>query len=118
MLLIEKTVVFYAAHSVRAFGDTHKCAKLHGHTYTLTVWAETNLEKPLEFSKLEGAIRSIVDKFDHSNLNDHTEMIGGEPTVERLVAYIASQLSASAPVRQLRLQETQSSAVLWEATKC
>ena len=113
-MLVEKTVHFYAAHSVTTFGVGHKCANLHGHTYTLTVWADTLPHHPLEFSTLESGIRSIVDKFDHSNLNDHAELIGGEPTVERLAAYIGHELQKTLPVKRLRLQETQSSAVCLE----
>jgi 6-pyruvoyl-tetrahydropterin synthase len=59
MLLVEKTVVFYAAHSVRAFGISHKCARLHGHTYTLTVWVETSIDRPVEFSVVEQEVRGL-----------------------------------------------------------
>ena len=113
-MLVEKTVHFYSAHSVTAFGVEHKCARLHGHTYTLTVWVETSLENPVEFSKVEQAIRCIVSKFDHANLNDHVELIRGEPTVERLVWFIANKLKEAIPVKRVRLQETQSSAVMLE----
>jgi 6-pyruvoyltetrahydropterin/6-carboxytetrahydropterin synthase len=114
MMLVEKTVVFYAAHSVTAFGLVHKCARLHGHTYTLTVWVETSICKPVEFSTIEREVRCIVDAFDHSNLNDHAITIGGEPTVERLVWYIGNKLKQQIPVKRVRLQETQSSAVVME----
>jgi 6-pyruvoyltetrahydropterin/6-carboxytetrahydropterin synthase len=118
MMLVEKTVVFYAAHSVTAFGPEHKCSRLHGHTYTLTVWVETDIDKPVEFSTVEHEVRCIVDTFDHSNLNDHATMIGGEPTVERLVWYIGNRLKQQIPVRRVRLQETQSSAVCLELDRC
>lgn len=114
MMLVEKTTHFYAAHSVSIFGQGHKCNKLHGHTYILTVFVETSVELPLEFSRLEAAVRDITGKFDHSNLNDHVELIGGEPTVERLAAYIGHELQKTLPVKRLRLQETQSSAVCLE----
>jgi 6-pyruvoyltetrahydropterin/6-carboxytetrahydropterin synthase len=113
MLTVEKTTVFYAAHSVKCFGAEHKCSRKHGHSYTVTVWASTSLENPLEFTKLEEAMAGLLWKWDHNDLNEvYPE---DDPTVEFLCCKLAGHLLYhKVPVKKIRIQETQSSAVVWQ----
>jgi 6-pyruvoyltetrahydropterin/6-carboxytetrahydropterin synthase len=114
MLTVEKTTVFYAAHSVRCFGPEHKCSRKHGHSYTVTVWASTSLENPLEFSRLEEAMAGLLSKWDHNDLNEVYP--DEDPTVEFLCYKLAGHLLYhKVPVVKIRIQETQSSAVVWQS---
>jgi 6-pyruvoyltetrahydropterin/6-carboxytetrahydropterin synthase len=114
MLQVEKTKTFYAAHSVKCFGSEHKCSRKHGHSYIVTVWATTYQEHPLEFSSLEQAMDSLISQWDHNDLNEVYPKC--DPTVEFLcVRLVEHLLDSGIPVTKIRIQETQSSAVVWNA---
>lgn len=113
MLEIFKEFVFYAAHQVACFGQNHKCNRLHGHSYHLTVFAETSVDNPYEFGKLEADCLKVIQMLDHNYLNDLKDHLGGEPTTERLACWILRELrNASHPVTRLTLKETNSSGVV------
>lgn len=113
LVLVEKTKTFYAAHRVSVFGHEHKCNRLHGHSYTVTVWVKSNINHPVPFADAEAALDAIIGQWDHQCLNDFEQNLGGEPTTERVAAYIYSAM-AGVGVHRVRVQETASSAVVVE----
>lgn len=74
---ISKKWTFDAAH--RLPNHQGKCAQPHGHTYTVTVRVEGEVEPidgrssegmVLDFDALEGAWQAIKPRLDHRDLND------------------------------------------------
>ncbi len=122
--LITKLFRFEAAHNLP--GHRGKCARLHGHSYRL----ELTLRGPIkdlpdhsdygmvmDFEDLSKIVRtSVLDRIDHSNLNDVTEIY---TTAENLAHWIWHSLLAAGLTEELlfriRLWETDTSFV--EITK-
>ena len=103
----------YCAHSIRSFGENHKCAALHGHTYKIRVEVHcdidptTNISMP--FDDIEAAWQECGGIYDHTNLNDS---LCPNPTTEALAMQLQGQLTVAIgkPVT-ITVQETESSGV-------
>jgi 6-pyruvoyltetrahydropterin/6-carboxytetrahydropterin synthase len=105
---ISKSWNFAASHTIDTLPEGHKCKRLHGHTYTVTL--ELSSEKldehgfVVDFAKLD-AFGDWVSELDHRHLNDvlrdtrldnKAEMIRRaakftNPTCENLADWILSQ---------------------------
>lgn len=72
-----------AAHQLPHVPQGHKCARLHGHTYHLTVTVEGPVGEDgfvIDFADVKHAVKPVLDQLDHYYLN---EIPGLEnPTVE------------------------------------
>ena len=80
---------FAAAHFLR---DYHgKCENLHGHNYKVYAHVQgNNLDEGgmlLDFSQLKKALKEVISKLDHSNLND-IAYFDQNPSAERIAMYI------------------------------
>lgn len=69
-LKISKTYTFDAAHQLE--GHNGKCARLHGHTYQVTVWCKgTQMQwgpantMVLDYFDLDRIMKPIVEELDH-----------------------------------------------------
>jgi 6-pyruvoyltetrahydropterin/6-carboxytetrahydropterin synthase len=89
MFSIGKAFTFEAAHRLGSLPDGHKCARPHGHSYTV----EVILESPVlsvpgfvaDFAELE-PVRAYLDRsWDHRDLN---EVLAVEPTSENIARYL------------------------------
>lgn len=92
VFLIEKSFTFSAAHCLREQVDTHKCANLHGHNYTVTVAVQSHVAPKgmvIDCGLIAKAVEPLVDQLDHSNLNDHFQF---ETTSENLAKWFYDQL--------------------------
>jgi len=73
MYVISKEFSFCASHQLAHLPDTHKCARLHGHNYvvTLEVSAGTLDERGfvVDYGEMDAFAR-YVETFDHRHLND------------------------------------------------
>jgi len=89
-LRVEST--FDAAHKL--VGYKGKCARLHGHTWKVEVFVVGEKLNDIgilaDFKILKDRLKEIIEKFDHSLLNDFKEI--GNPTVENLSRYIFQNL--------------------------
>jgi 6-pyruvoyl-tetrahydropterin synthase len=75
----------------------------------------SGLAHPYEFGVLEKDCLAVIGVLDHSNLNDHSQRIGGEPTTERLATWIFDELrKTGCPVFRVELRETNTSGVVIE----
>lgn len=106
---IRKQFAFEAAHVLPH--HTGKCSRLHGHSYRLDVTVEGPLEAAgpasgmvVDFDELARIVRAtIVDKLDHTHLNDTIE----NPTSENIVVWIWRRLAPQLPgLAELTLWET------------
>ena len=87
---IDKTYQFAAAHHLEGLPEGHKCARVHGHTYAVTVTVGSNeLHGPgfvTDFADLE-PFRNYIDAMaDHHLLN---EVLDVNPTAENIARHLA-----------------------------
>ena len=104
---------FDAAHYLPNYEG--KCSRLHGHTWTLEVEvsssklisAGSEVGMVVDFAKLKNAVnREILNRLDHTLLNDTVE----NPTCENLLEWIWKALfsihEGGVVLERLRLYET------------
>lgn len=113
---IGKTFTFDAAHQLAGLPAGHKCARLHGHTYTVEiVLAGKRLEEPgfvTDFADLAPFKRYLDAQLDHRLLN---EQLPCEPTSENLARHLAEwflqhlQPHIGGRLERVRVSETGSS---------
>jgi len=81
---------FEAAHRLPGVPDGHKCARLHGHSYRVSVTCEGPVTEPagwvIDFGQMKDAMAPLLAELDHRTLN---EVEGLEnPTAEHLARWI------------------------------
>jgi hypothetical protein len=69
--------------------------RLHGHSYKITVWAQTNPENPTPLGLLSGFSSMVKADLDHYYLNDKIE----NPTMERIALWIYEHIQGPRPSR-------------------
>ena len=97
---LRKTFHIEAAHRLPHVPVGHKCARLHGHSFTI----EVVLEGPvgaltgwvMDYAEIKEAFKPIYDRLDHNYLN---EVPGLEnPTSENLALWVWRFLKPSLPL--------------------
>jgi len=93
-----------------------KCANPygHGHNYTVEVLVggapDPVTGMVMDLVELDAAVaREVLEPFDHTNLNLHSEFAGRVPTSENFCIAIFERLARALPgnaLRQVRLEET------------
>jgi 6-pyruvoyltetrahydropterin/6-carboxytetrahydropterin synthase len=96
---LTKDFFFEAAHSLPNVPESHKCRRIHGHSYRVEISVEGEVDPALgwlyDHSLISVAMKPIVDHLDHRYLN---EVPGLEnPTIENLCAWIWKQIEAKCP---------------------
>ena len=80
---------FEAAHALPRLPETHKCRRMHGHSFQAQVGAE-------DLARLIPSLKNVYDRLDHTCLN---EIEGLEnPTAEMLAAWIWERLKPKLPM--------------------
>lgn len=113
---IAKRFTFDAGHHLPSLPAGHKCARPHGHTYTVEVQVtSTVLAQPgwvADFADLDPLKTYLQSTFDHRYLNEVVEF---EPTSERLAQHLYDWcvdnlrlLHGHAQVAAVRVSETPS----------
>ncbi|MFT3906350.1 MAG: 6-carboxytetrahydropterin synthase QueD [Steroidobacteraceae bacterium] len=98
-----------AAHRLPNVPAGHKCARLHGHSFRISVHVRGDLDPQLgwvqDFADIKSAVQPVHDALDHRYLN---EVPGLEnPTSERLAVWIWDQLAPLLPgLSCVRIHET------------
>jgi 6-pyruvoyltetrahydropterin/6-carboxytetrahydropterin synthase len=122
MISITKEFTFDAAHRLylgdRTPEENHeifgKCCKIHGHTYLLRITVTGLLDDTgmiIHFSKLKTIVRELViDRYDHSMLNEIDEFTDVPPTAEVMASHIFTCLEGRLKAQKIII----SSVVLYE----
>ena len=106
---IHKDFTFEAAHRLPNVPEGHKCARLHGHSYRVSV----HLEGPLgetsgwvaDFGDISAAVAPVREQLDHHYLNDIPGL--ENPTSEVLAIWIWDRLDGALPqLSQISVHET------------
>ncbi len=90
--IVGKTFRFEAAHSLPQLEQGHKCRGLHGHSYKVLVEIEGHVDAHgfvVDFNDISKAMKPIIDKLDHSNLND---IFAQASTAENIAIWIAKEV--------------------------
>jgi 6-pyruvoyltetrahydropterin/6-carboxytetrahydropterin synthase len=88
---------FDAAHYLRGYKG--KCENLHGHRYTIVV--KVTAEKlndigiAYDFTDLKAHLNSILERFDHTCLNDVKPFDKINPSAENIASVIYKELKKS-----------------------
>lgn len=104
-----KEFTFEAAHRLPAVPAGHKCARLHGHSFAVTVHVRGAVDARtgwvMDFGEIKAAFAPLHEQLDHRNLN---EISGLEnPTSEVLARWIWERLAGTLPgLSQVVVRET------------
>ncbi len=87
---LRKTMTFESAHRLPHLPETHKCFRLHGHSFKATFVVRGPLVQPagwvMDFAAMKEVAGAVIDQLDHRYLN---EIDGLEnPTSEVLARWI------------------------------
>lgn len=106
---IRKTFGFEAAHRLPRLDPSHKCSRLHGHSFKVTLVVRGELTKELDwvidFGDIKKIFSPLLEQLDHHYLN---EIPGLEnPTSEVLARWIYRGLITELPgLHQVIVSET------------
>ena len=97
---LRKTFQFEAAHKLPLLAETHKCYRLHGHSFSaeIVVSGEANpkLGWLIDYAEISAAFKPLWEQLDHHYLN---EVPGLEnPTSENIAVWIWNQLKPLLPL--------------------
>ena len=96
---ITQAVTFEAAHRLPNVPATHRCHRLHGHSYRV----ELRLEGPVDlhsgfvadFFDIETAFGPLLARLDHQYLNDIEGL--ANPTAENIAIWVWERTKAALP---------------------
>ena len=114
---IYKEFTFESAHRLPNVPDGHKCARLHGHSFRVTVHVRgpvgTVSGWVMDFADIKAAWKPLHDALDHRYLN---EIPGLEnPTSEVLATWIWERLAPRLPgLARIEVRETCTSGCVYE----
>jgi 6-pyruvoyltetrahydropterin/6-carboxytetrahydropterin synthase len=97
---LRKTFQFEAAHLLPRLPETHKCRRLHGHSFQVELAVggdcDANLGWVIDYADISEAFKPIWERLDHFYLN---EVPGLEnPTSENIALWIWKELKPKLPL--------------------
>jgi 6-pyruvoyltetrahydropterin/6-carboxytetrahydropterin synthase len=116
---IFKEFSFDAAHRLPHVGEGHKCARLHGHTYKVTIFVVgavgENSGWVMDFGEIKKAFKPILNQLDHYYLNDIDGL--DNPTAENIARWIWQRLKPDLPaLSKILIKETCTSGCIYEGS--
>jgi 6-pyruvoyltetrahydropterin/6-carboxytetrahydropterin synthase len=106
---IFKEFTVEAAHRLPNLPATHKCSRLHGHSFRIAVYLQGPVDAHLgwvqDFADVKAAFRPLFDQIDHNYLNDVPGL--DNPTSENLARWVWQQLKPKLPaLSRVEIRET------------
>ena len=97
---LRKSFQFEAAHLLPRLPKTHKCRRLHGHSFSVEIVVAGECDPKLgwlmDYADITAAFKPLWKKLDHRYLN---EVAGLEnPTSEEIAAWIWRKLKPKLPL--------------------
>jgi len=113
---IYKEFSFDSAHRLPHVPDGHKCGRLHGHTFYVTVYVSGELKQPvgwiLDFADIKAVVKPIIDRIDHIYLNDIEGL--ENPTSENIAIWLWQQIKPQLPeLSKIQVKETCTSGCIY-----
>jgi 6-pyruvoyltetrahydropterin/6-carboxytetrahydropterin synthase len=89
-----------AAHRLPNVPPSHKCARLHGHSFRVEIHVRGDVGVEtgwvMDFADIKGAFQPLFDELDHHYLNEVEGL--SNPTSENLARWIWRRLKPGLPV--------------------
>jgi len=106
---ISQAFKFESAHFLPGVPPTHRCSRLHGHSYRVEVQLEGAVDPHtgfvVDFFDVEKAFATIMEALDHRCLNEVDGL--GNPTAENIAIWIWGRLKPGLPqISAIRVYET------------
>ena len=106
---IFKEFTFESAHRLPNVPAGHKCARIHGHTFTIEISVEGEVDPETgwfyDHALISAAMRPIVEQLDHSHLNDIPGL--ENPTIELMAGWLWKKLDPQLPgLAEIVIHET------------
>lgn len=96
---IFKEFTFEAAHRLPHVPAGHKCARLHGHSFRITLYVRGAVNPEtgwvMDFADLKRAFQPLYDQLDHNYLNEIEGL--ANPTSEQLARWVWQRLRPALP---------------------
>ncbi|MCD6049291.1 MAG: 6-carboxytetrahydropterin synthase QueD [Verrucomicrobia bacterium] len=97
---LRRTFQFEAAHLLPHLPETHKCRRLHGHSFQVEIVVTGEVDPSfgwvMDYADVKAAFKPLWDRLDHYYLN---EVKGLEnPTSENLAIWIWNELKPRLPL--------------------
>ena len=114
---IFKEFTIEAAHRLPHVPADHKCGRLHGHTFRISVHVRGPVDSRLgwvvDFADIKAAFKPVEEQIDHRYLN---EVPGLEnPTSENLARWVWQQLRENLPrLSKIVVRETCTTGCVYE----
>ena len=98
-----------AAHRLPNVPEGHKCARLHGHSFMVSIHVEGPIGDTsgwvIDFGDIKSAFKPIYEQLDHHYLNDIEGL--ENPTSENLAIWIWKKLKPELPLlSSITIKET------------
>lgn len=103
---------FEAAHSLPRVPEGHKCARVHGHSYRVSVVIEGEIDPEMgwlmDFADIDGHVDAVIAELDHRYLNELEGL--SNPTSEVLAGWMWQRIKPGlAMMVELTVSETPTS---------
>jgi 6-pyruvoyltetrahydropterin/6-carboxytetrahydropterin synthase len=103
---------FEAAHSLPKVPEGHKCARVHGHSYRVTIVIEGDIDPEMgwlmDFAAIDEGVDAVIGQLDHRYLNDIDGL--SNPTSELLAQWMWQRIKPGLDVMtELAVSETPTS---------
>jgi 6-pyruvoyltetrahydropterin/6-carboxytetrahydropterin synthase len=113
LIQLSRWTTFQCAHHLPRMPEGHKCRRVHGHSYRLTLTCEdTCLRDGIVFdnAEIDWMLEAIVARLDHQNLNALDLPFANNPTAENILLWCREFIRhrggpVHARLRRIELQE-------------
>jgi 6-pyruvoyltetrahydropterin/6-carboxytetrahydropterin synthase len=99
MMELRKTFQFEAAHLLPHLPKSHKCRRLHGHSFRAEIVVsgecDSRLGWVMDYAEISRLFKPLWEKLDHRYLNDIPGL--ENPTSERIAIWIWRRLKPKLP---------------------
>jgi len=104
-----KEVRFEAAHRLPNLPATHKCSRLHGHSFRVRLGVQGPIHSELgwvvDFADIKKAMKPLLEQLDHNYLNEVEGL--ANPTGENIAVWIWERLKPALPeLHEVKVYET------------
>src|SRR5689334_12330168 len=92
---ISRAYTFEAAHRLPFVADGHKCGRMHGHSYSVTVAVTGTVHHRsgmvMDFADIDTIVKPLIAALDHCTLND----VIPNPTSELLAIHLWQKVASA-----------------------
>ncbi|MFO0610636.1 MAG: 6-carboxytetrahydropterin synthase QueD [Polyangiales bacterium] len=106
---LQRRYTFEASHRLPYVPEGHKCGRVHGHSYRVTVLVRGPVNSAgmvCDFADVDAIARPVVADLDHRHLNE----LLPNPTSELLALWLLRKLAAVPHLYAVTVAETERSA--------